>query len=102
MLDILVDFPFARRQAANLEEQAANLRRMADRQWQGAVDQLSCHWKGESANLYIQKCAQMKQRLYDIARELDAAADTLRRKVQALYEAEQEAKRLAATVQGSW
>lgn len=100
MANIQLDFGLARRQADALEEAAGQLHRMADAQFQNAMQGLSAHWKGQSAAAYLQKCELMRERLHEEARNIEKIAGSLRRRISILYQAEQEAKHIAATRSG--
>lgn len=101
MANISIDFGLARRQADSLEESASRMRRMADIQFQNAMQNLSAQWKGESATAYLQKCELMRERIQEEASNIEHIASALRSKINLLYQAEQEAKRIAATRSGS-
>lgn len=96
MAFISIDFAYARRQADSLEEAAGKLRRMADNQFQNAMQGLNAQWKGDSATAYINKCVLMREKVFEEARNIENIAAALRNKIAQLYRAEQEAAQIAA------
>ena len=97
MANISINFALARQQAQKLEEAAQRLRHMADSEFENAVQTLEAQWKGEAATAYLRKCELMREKIYEEARNIDHIASSLRRRIHALYEAEQMAKQIAAT-----
>lgn len=83
------------RQAAQLEEEAAQVRRVADQQLADAMQTLNAGWTGETAAVWQAKCSQLCQALRQSAAQLERSAEAMRRSAQRLYDAEQEALRLA-------
>lgn len=92
---IALDFALASRQAASLEEQAARLRKLARQQYGGTLENVAAAWKGQAASGYVGKGRQLQSSIEATAAQLDAAAQAIRATVRRLYDAEQEAKRVA-------
>lgn len=92
---IYVNFQNALRQASALEQQAQILRRIASGQMESVMARVQGGWRGENAEAWQHKCAQLGVKIQGTARELEAAAASLRMSARRIYQAEMEAKRLA-------
>lgn len=100
MANIQIDFQRARRLARQLEEEADQLRSLANRTIQGVIDSLSGQWEGESAAAFLRKCLQVKEKMLDEAKRLDQTAALIRSRIELMYRAEQAAKNIATTRNG--
>lgn len=97
---ISIDFAATRIQVNRLHESAQSIRTSANANFDSAVNALRANWTGESAAFFYRKCSELHEKLLAAARDLDAAADAIDRKAYAVYQAEQEAKRIAMTIGG--
>lgn len=95
---ITFDFNQAKAEATKLEHIAAQMKKMADRNMQNALNQLANGWKGESATLYIRKCETVRSNIIAEANDLIKIASSIRSVAQRIYNAEMEAKRLAEEI----
>lgn len=92
---IELNFRQANAQADALDEQATQLRTLANSQLDGIMQQLRGSWTGDAANAYLDKCAQMRQQILTSVNQLTNNADALRKAARRLYNAEMTALRLA-------
>lgn len=92
---IRFDFEKSKREAAKLEEAAAQLKKLANNTMDSSLNQLASGWKGESAAAYIGKARIVEKNILTTANDLFAVAASIRKTAQKIYNAEMEAKRLA-------
>ena len=95
MSSIEMDFRQAKQQAEELEELARSLEQLAERQFAGAMQEISVHWKGENANAYLQKGSRLEANMKATAKEIKKTATQIRSTAKKIYDAEMFAKRLA-------
>lgn len=92
---IEVNFHKATAQADALEEEAQQLRTLANSQMDSTMQDLRANWTGDAASAYLEKCETMRQNLLLTARQLVSCAQALRRSARRLYDAEMTALRIA-------
>lgn len=92
---IQLNYQKAIRQANQLEELADDLRNIANRNVDNALDQVAANWKGDSANMFLQKGNKAKNDLLSSARQLSNTAKAIRKAAENVRRAEIEAKRIA-------
>lgn len=85
-------------QANQLDDLANDLRNIANRNVDGALDQVAANWKGESASLFVQKGNKAKNDLLSSARQLSNTASAIRKAAENVRRAELEAKRIAEII----
>ena len=88
----------AMRQAAQLEDLANQLKRIANSDVDSALDQVAASWKGDSANMFIHKGNKAKNDLLQSAKQLQNTANAIRAAARALRNAEIRAKQIADTI----
>ena len=88
----------AMRQAAQLEDLANQLKRIANSDVDSALDQVAGSWKGDSANIFLQKGNKAKNDLIQSAKQLQNTANAIRSAARALRAAEIRAKQIADTI----
>ena len=76
--NIEADFHVAMMKADQLEEIAKRLSDLSDRQLGGAMQNLSCGWKGENAYAYLKKGAKLQGKIKETSNDLKSAAEKLR------------------------
>ena len=91
---IALDYNRAKKQAASLEEAAANIRRESNRVRSCKAD-VAHSWQGDNASRFTGKMSLAAEDLDKIARQLERAAGVVRKNARNIYDAEMEAKRLA-------
>ena len=92
---IYMDFANARLQAEKIERAAANVRRES-RRFTDCRNDVAAAWSGDNAARFTGKMGMVSEDLEKIARNLERTADAIRRTAKAIYDAEMEAKRIAA------
>ena len=92
---IQFDYQCAVRQAARVDDAAEDVRRLATRELENMVDQLSVCWKGESAELYFAKCRELQSALEQTARDLESVASNIRHRSRKIRDAELAAMEIA-------
>lgn len=76
---ITMNFRKANEKADELEELAERLTKMAQSQMGDSMQQISNHWKGESAELFIRKGISLQQQIINTAKQLKNTAATIRK-----------------------
>lgn len=94
---ILINYNQAKSCAASLEEEASRLKKLADSEFSASIAELRSAWKGENAELYTQKCEQLKGEILGTAKTLVSVASSIRTRAKAIYDAEMENIRLFQT-----
>lgn len=92
---IQMDFGQAENKAGELDNIAENLTRLAETEWSSTLDTLGSNWKGENAELYIQKGFLLRDNMKRTAASLRQTAETVRTIARNIYNAEMEALRIA-------
>lgn len=95
LFSIEFDFRQAIQRAEELEEIAADLRKLADNDLQGSLQNLSTAWKGEAASAYIHKGTRLKEKILKSSKDLNKTASTIRSVARRTYNAEMAAYRIA-------
>lgn len=88
----------AMRQAAQLEDLANQLKRIANSDVDSALDQVAGSWKGDSANIFLQKGNKAKNDLIQSAKQLQNTANAIKSAARTLRNAEIRAKQIADTI----
>lgn len=94
---ILINYNQVKSCAASLEEEASRLKKLADSEFSASIAELRSAWKGENAELYTQKCEQLKGEMLGTAKTLVSIASNIRARAKAIYDAEMESIRLFQT-----
>ena len=89
------DFRQAMNRADELEQVAAEMKRMANNDMQSSLQQLSVAWKGEAASAYLTKGGRLKEKVVKSANDLNKTASTIRSVARRVYNAEMTAYRIA-------
>lgn len=89
------DFRQAMNRADELEQVAAEMKRMANNDMQSSLQQLSVAWKGEAASAYLTKGGRLKDKVVKSANDLNKTASTIRSVARRVYNAEMTAYRIA-------
>lgn len=92
---IEMNFRKAKEQAAQLEELAARLDNLAQKDIQETMQNLSGAWKGDSAEDYIQKGNRLEENIVATAAKLKQIAAAIRSTARRTYEAEMRAREIA-------
>lgn len=95
LFSIEFDFRQARQRADELDDIAANLERLAENDLQSSLQSLSTAWKGDSANLYLNKGSKLKEKMLKSVKELRKTSATIRKVAKRTYDAEMAAYRIA-------
>lgn len=95
LFSIEFDFRQAIQRAEELEEIAADMKKLANDDLGGSLQNLSIAWKGEAANAYIQKGSRLKEKILKNSNDLTKAASTIRSIAKRTYKAEMTAYRIA-------
>lgn len=85
-------------QANQLEDLADDLKRIANRDVDGALDQVAGSWKGDSSQLFLQKGEKAKSDLIRSANQLRNTANAIRKAAENVRRAEIRAKQIADTI----
>lgn len=91
---IHMDLTKARDQASKLEEAARSIRNESKR-FETCRSDVKQAWEGDNATQFTYKMGHVSEDLEKIAKQLDKAAETIRKNAKRIYDAEMEAKRLA-------
>lgn len=92
---IKFDFQQAKKRAAELEEIAEDMRRLAKSDLENTMGNLSAAWKGDSSRQYLTKAARLQEEITATSRDLNNIADTIRRIAAIIYDAEMKALQIA-------
>ena len=99
ILTIQMDYGRAKRQAQELREIANDLNNEAER-LQNQLAVIRNNWKGDSANLYIQKLTRLINKMRCTAKRLRAAADTIEATAKRVKLADERARAIAMSSGG--
>lgn len=95
--EINANFEQLRQQAQRLEEIAADIKRLTDRQLEPTIQEMAACWSGETASVYFRKADLVKQDIVKTARFLNEAAESVRVQAKRIYDAETQAVTLTQT-----
>ena len=95
LFSIEFDFRQAIQRAEELEDIAADMKRLADDDLASSLQSLSTAWKGESSTAYLGKGSRLKDKILKSSNDLKKTASTIRRVAKRTYDAEMEAYRIA-------
>ena len=95
LFSIEFDFRQAIQRAEELEEIAADMRKLANNDLEGSLQNLSTAWKGESARAYLNKGTRLKEKILKSSNDLKKTASTIRSVAKRTYNAEMAAYRIA-------
>lgn len=93
--EIRMDYNDAIRQADSLDQVAREMQKLANRNLQDCVSDISHSWTGNNSAAYIRKCNILKSNVLKTSDNLNRTADTIRRIAKNTYDAEMRALRLA-------
>lgn len=93
--EIKFDFQQAQNQAKELEEIAAEMKTMANKELQEVLQNLSSNWTGEAAAEYLKKGGMIQERVRQNAKNLENTANTIRSTAKRIYDAEMMALAIA-------
>ena len=91
---LIIDYDLAKSCAEKLQEEAKKLKRLAEEEFQTSILEIGKVWKGESADLYVNKCFKMKDKMIANANDLRNIAQVILNNSKNLYEAERQNIRL--------
>ena len=86
-----MDFVKANNQADRLEELAAELRQLKDREYSDCMRQITAAWKSENAKAFLRKANRVGDRIGVTAEQLKQTAETIRRIAKRTYDTEMDA-----------
>ena len=92
---INMDFQKSKIQAAKLEDAASSIRRESGR-FTNCRNDVAAAWTGDNASRFTNKMGMVSEDLEAIARNLEKTAAAIRKNAKTIYDAEMEAKRIAA------
>ena len=98
---ILMNFQEANRQAGRLEEIAADIMNVSDRDLEEEIRTISVSWKGENADAFVGKTNMIKDKTKKSAQDLQKIAKTIRTIAKNTYDAEMRATEIAKNDAGS-
>lgn len=86
-----INFQNTLKRAGELDEIADSLRHLSNEQFHNTLEEISGNWKGDNANIYLQKGYTLEQKIKETAKELKHTAQTIRNNAKRIYNAELEA-----------
>lgn len=89
------DFQQAIKRAEELEEIAADMKKLVDDDLEGSLQTLSTVWKGEASTLYLSKGSRLKEKILKSSGDLNKVASAIRAVAKRTYDAEMAAYRIA-------
>lgn len=89
------DFQQALKRAEELEEIAADMKRLADGDLEETLQSLSLSWKGEAASTYLAKGSRLQEKILKSSNDLKNTALTIRNVAKRTYRAEKVAYKIA-------
>lgn len=92
------NYRVAMNQAAQLEDLANQLKRIATQDVDSALSQVSGSWKGDSAHIFLDKGNKAKSDLVRSANQLQNTANAIRRAARTIRDAEIRAKQIAEMI----
>lgn len=95
LFSIEFDFRQAIQRAEELEEIAAQMKKLANEDLEGSLQTLSMAWKGEAASAYLDKGTRLRDKILKSSNDLKKAAKTIRSVAKRTYNAEMAAYRIA-------
>ena len=93
---IEIDFVKARKQADRLYDLADELETLKDNDYAPTMEKIRSSWTGESANLYINKGAQLEGEIEDTINMIKRVADNIRDTVKKIEDAQRAAQEVIA------
>lgn len=94
---IELDFKQALRQADSIDAAAEQLSNLSGREFRTSLDNLSANWRSDSASMYMAKGNRLQEQMDGTAKELHAAAASIRTLAKRIYNAEMNAWRIATS-----
>lgn len=89
------DFRQAIKRAEELEEIAADMKKLADAELEETLQSLSSSWRGDAASAYLNKGARLQTKILKSSNDLKKTATTIRSVAQRTYRAEMAVYRIA-------
>ena len=77
--------------AEELESLAAGLRRLSGEEYESALSDIRCAWRGESAQQYLRRANELSQEIMHCSAELLMSAQSLRAEAAAVRDAKKRA-----------
>ncbi|MBQ4528376.1 MAG: WXG100 family type VII secretion target [Clostridia bacterium] len=95
-----IEFDYSRAisQANRLDEIAQRVRNSSASQLENAMSELRAGWEGETAESYILKGMELSEKIEKVAKDLENAADTIRRIARRIRDAERAAAAIASSL----
>lgn len=72
-----IDFAAVMEQAARLGEIADSMKELAEKNFDGALQNIAQNWKGENASLYLTKGDTLETNMKDTAKRLKSIAESI-------------------------
>lgn len=94
---IEIDFSEAKLLSEKVTELAANMKRIANQQFQQTLQELATCWKGDTANAYLRKAEIVREEIEKSAKDLQKIGESIFNRAKALYAAEKAAVRIVET-----
>lgn len=95
LFSIEFDFQQAIKRAEELEEIAADMKKLANEDLDSSLQSLSTAWKGEAATAYLTKGSGLKEKILKSSNDLKKTASTIRNVAKRTYNAELAAYKIA-------
>lgn len=95
MKKIDFDVANAKKQSRELEEIAVNIKRIAERDMEETIQNLTYSWKGKNAQAYIKKVENLKGDIGQSSKDVEAIMETLKKVSDTISKAELEAEKIA-------
>jgi WXG100 family type VII secretion target len=93
--EIKIDFAQAKKCAKELEDIAAEMKSLSNRDMEDSLQNLFGAWTGEAATAYINKGVKLQQKITANAANLERIAATIRSTAKRIYDAEMRALEIA-------
>lgn len=85
------EYQRAAMRAEELESLAAGLRRLSGEEYESALADIRCAWRGESAQQYLRRANELSQEIMHCSAELLMSAQSLRAEAAAVRDAKKRA-----------
>ncbi|WP_147369449.1 hypothetical protein [Lachnotalea sp. AF33-28] len=85
------EYQRAAMRAEELESLAAGLRRLSGEEYESALSDIRCAWRGESAQQYLRRANELSQEIMHCSAELLMSAQSLRAEAAAVRDAKKRA-----------
>lgn len=95
LMEICFNFTCAVKQAEELENLAAQIKSLSEKELENTVNRMNRAWDGDDAQSYIKKIRNLQSDLGKRAGQIQKGAAALRKAAESTYRAEREAYRIA-------